>query len=98
RLHRLAAIRVGYADDNGLRHFRVLVERLLDEARIDLIARGDDDILDAVDDEEIAVRIEIADIAGVEASARHRVRGLVRLVPIARHDLRPACANLPAFA
>src|SRR6185437_4049449 len=76
RLHGLAAIRVGYADDNGLRHFRVLVERLLDEARIDLIARGDDDILDAVDDEEIAVRIEITDIAGVEASARHRVRGL----------------------
>src|SRR5207244_10066183 len=50
----LAPRLVGDADDGGLEHRRVRVQHLLDLARIDVLAAGDDQVLLAVDDVDVA--------------------------------------------
>ena len=69
-LRRLAAIGVGDADDRHLLHGGVLVDRLLDAARIDVEARAKNEVLDAVDDEGEAVAVHVGDVAGAEEFAR----------------------------
>src|SRR6185312_16445970 len=98
RLGRLAAVRVGNADDGDLGHGRMLVERILDPPRIDLETRGVDHVLDAIDDEDVALRVHVADIAGAEEAAHEAVLGVLRLVPVASHHLRSGDADLPGFA
>jgi hypothetical protein len=44
----------------------VLVEDLLDLARVDVVAAADDHLLLAVDDEEVAVVVDLAHVAGAE--------------------------------
>ena len=66
-LDRLAAIRVGDADDGRLAHGRMLIEHLLDLARPDLEARRDDHVLRAVDEIEPALLVHEADVAGLQA-------------------------------
>ena len=66
-LDRLAAIRVGDADDGGLAHGRMLVQHFLDLARPDLEARRDDHVLRAVDEIEPALLVHEADVAGLQA-------------------------------
>ena len=56
----------GIADHGGLAHRGVLVEDLLDLARVDVVAAADDELLLAVDDEEVAVLVDAADVAGAE--------------------------------
>src|SRR5260370_33128252 len=94
----LAAIEHGHADDDALGDRRMLVDRLLDIAREDLVAAGDDDVLDAVDEKEITVGIEIADIAGMQPAIDENLRRLLVLAPVAGHDLRTANADLAALA
>src|SRR5947209_6552596 len=70
RSHRLAFDRVrdaGHADFGDCRMRR---ERFLDLARPYLVAARLDQVLLAIDDEEITVRVEIAEIARVQPSAR----------------------------
>ena len=47
----------------------VLVEHPLDLGARDVLAAGDDHVLEPVDDEEVAVVVEHADVAGVEPAA-----------------------------
>ena len=68
-LRRLAAILVRDADHGHLLDGRMLVDRLLDAARIDVVARADDQVLDAVDDEDEAVLVHDADVAGAQVVA-----------------------------
>ncbi len=60
------------------------------------LPRGvDDQLLLAVDDLEVAVVVELADVAGVEqALGVDRLTRLVGLVAVARHDDRPADQHL----
>ena len=44
----------------------MLIERGFDFGAADILAAADDDVLLAVDDEQIAVLVEIAEIAGAE--------------------------------
>jgi len=53
----------------------VLVDRRLDFLAADILAAADDDVLLAVDDEQIAVVVEIADIAGQEIAIGAERRG-----------------------
>src|SRR3546814_13572147 len=55
-------------------------------------------LLQAVDQVGIAVFVHGADVAGMEPAVAQRRRGLRRLLPIARHDLRPAQADLALLA
>ena len=54
-VHPLAPVLVGHADDRAGRHGGVLGERVLDLGRVHVLAAGDDHVLDAVDDEDVAV-------------------------------------------
>ena len=63
------------------------LERGLDVGRRHVLAGGvDDDLLLAVDDLQVAVLVELADVAGAqEAVLGHRLGGLLRLVAVAEH-------------
>ena len=64
---------VGPADDGGLEHAVVAVERGLDLLRVDVLAAADDHVLDAVDDPQVAVLVEDADVAGVQPAVDDRL-------------------------
>src|SRR2546426_6930972 len=66
RLHRLAAIAVGRADDTGLLNAGVRIEHGLDFRRPYLVARRIDHALQPVGDEEVALVVVIAEVAGAE--------------------------------
>jgi hypothetical protein len=62
----LADLRVRPADDGAAVTLGVREQDVLDVARVDVEAVADDEVLDAVDDVEVAVLVEVADVAGVE--------------------------------
>ncbi len=64
QLGRLTSVGVRDRDCDRLLYRRVLVGRILDDPGIYIISATEDDVLDAVDEEEIAILIKIADIAG----------------------------------
>ena len=97
-LRRLAAIVVGDADHDHFLHRRMGVDRLLDHLRIDVEAAGDDHVLLAVDQIEIAVLVHVADIAGQKAVADKGFRGFLGPAPISLGDVRTANADLADLA
>src|SRR6185312_3078301 len=83
----------GYFLDGGM-----LIDRFFNAARIDVVARADDQVLDAVDDREEAAFIHDRDIAGAQEVANELLLGLCRFFPIALHDLRTFGAKFAALA
>ena len=72
---------------------------VLDLVGEDLEARDDDHVLLAIDDLDVAARIHLADVARLEEAVRRHDQGrLVRPLPVALHDLRPADGDLAGFA
>src|SRR6516165_966676 len=70
----------------------------LDFIWLDVEAGDDDHVLLAVDDLQVAARIEHADIAGAEiAVLRESLRIGVRLLPVTLHHLRAPGADLAGF-
>ena len=65
----------------------MLVEHLLDLARVHVVAAADDHVLLAVDDEEEAVLVDLAEVAGVEPAVADRLLGGVRAAEVALHDV-----------
>ena len=53
---------------------RSRLERRLDLLGVDVLAAADDHVLDAVDDPQVAVRVEDADVAGVQPPVDDRLR------------------------
>src|SRR6266700_3767021 len=94
----LAAVSVGNPDHDHLVHGGVGIDRLLDHLRIDVEAAGDDHVLLAVDQKEIAVTVHIADVAGQEAVADEGLGGLLRSIPIAFGDVRSPDADFADLA
>ena len=72
RHRHLAPALVGAADHRGLDHRVVLVEHPLHLGAGDVLAAGHDHVLEPVDDVEVAVVVEHADVAGVEPAAGER--------------------------
>ena len=68
------------------RTLRMGEQHFLDLARIDVGAAGDDQVLGAVLEVEIALLVEDADVAGMQPAAAQRGRARLRVLPIARHD------------
>src|SRR3954447_10046380 len=68
----LAQLGMRHPDHGRLAHRGVLVEDLLDLARIDVVATADDHVLLAVDDEEVAVLVDLCHVAGVEPAVLDR--------------------------
>ena len=65
-----AAVGVRHADHAHLLDRGMLVDRLLDDARIDVVAAAQQHVLGAVDDEDVAVLVHVADVAGAEEAVR----------------------------
>src|SRR5690606_36382375 len=62
----------------------------LDLLRIDVEAAGDDEVLGAADDMNVAALIDRRDVAGDEEAVLAEFRGcLLRLAPVAAEDVRP---------
>ncbi len=63
----------------------MLQQRVLHIPRKDVEAAADDQVLLAVDYIQIAVRVEVADVPGVQSAAPHRAGGFRGGLPIASH-------------
>ena len=99
RLDRFAPFVVGDADHGGFGDVRMIADRALDFGGIDVLAAGDDHVLDAVVDVEIAVLVHVAGIAGAQpAVAAERFGGRLRQVPVAGHVGAGAGRDLADFA
>ncbi len=84
----LAAVFVGDAEHRDVGDRRVRVEHVFDFLGRDVLALADDDVLDPAGDEDRAVLVEAAEVAGVqEAVGGERVR-VERAVDVAPHHLR----------
>ena len=68
----VAEPRVGDPDHRRLEHVGMLVQHLLDLARIDVVAVADDHVLEPVDDEQIPVVVDVAEVAGREPAVGMR--------------------------
>ena len=76
------------AQDHGLFEERVLEQFGLDRLGGDVLAvEGDDDVLEPVGDEQVAILIQTSDIAGAQPPVVERGLGGLRLVPVALHDV-----------
>ena len=76
---------------------------MLEQGFLDLAARDHDaarldDVLHAIDDEQIALVVEIADVAGMEPAAGEGLLRLLRLVPVFVQELRRAMDDLAVHA
>src|SRR5712691_6985484 len=87
RFHLLAKPLVGDTDDGRLGHGGMCVDDLLDLTRVDVEAASDDHLLLAIDDEEEAVLVDIAQVAGVEPAAFEGFDVGLGLVPVTLHDI-----------
>ena len=66
---------MGDADDGAFNHARHGVDLGLDLFRIDVEAAGDDEILAAPDDVDVAALVDLAEIAGDEEPVRAEFGG-----------------------
>ena len=81
RRDELAPLLVGDADHRDLAHRVVRHQGVLDLDRGDVLAAGDDDVLLAVGDRDVAV-LERAAVAGVEPVAPLRLLGGLGVLPV----------------
>src|ERR1700733_1777955 len=79
----LAPFLVGKADDGDLEHSRVQRKTAFDFDRGDVFATGDDHVVDAAGDEEIAFAVNETRVAGKVPSLAQRLRIRVRPQPVA---------------
>ena len=77
-------IRLG--DDGGSQHGRVLVKRAFDLDGGNILTTGNDDVLGAVLELDIAVRVEHAQVAGMEPAAGEGFVRCRRVLQVALHD------------
>ena len=81
-------------DDGDVGDGGVLVEHRLHLHAVDVLAAADHDVLQPVDDVQEPLGVDVADVAGVEPSVAERRLRRDLVVPVARHDLRRAHADL----
>ena len=74
------------------------VEGLLDLGAVHVLAAGDDHVLGAVEQEQVAVVVEAADVARPVPPVAQGGRGLLGLVPVAGHDVRALHRDLAGLA
>src|SRR4051794_27425863 len=96
--HLLAELGVRHPDHRRLGDRGMLVEDLLDLARIDVVAGADDHVLLAVDDEEVPVLVDLRQVAAVEPAVADRLARGIGPVPIALHHVVPADDDLADLA
>ena len=66
----------------------MLVERSFDLGGVHVLAAANDDVLEPVDDVEVAIVVEAAEVAGVEPAVGERLGGLPFTAEVAANDRR----------
>src|SRR5512143_2670689 len=89
---------VGKADDHGLLDLRMPVQHFLDLARVDVLARRLDHVLDPAGDIKVTFLVHPRDVARMEPSVPQGQGRFLRFVPISFHDLRPPDDKLSRLA
>ncbi|MHC2398896.1 hypothetical protein ACVMGC_003440 [Bradyrhizobium barranii subsp. barranii] len=82
----------------GLQHRRMAQQDLFDLQGRDLLPAAVDDVLDAADDEEIAVGVEIAEVAGPKPAVAEGGPCRRLVIIIAAAHVRPAQHDLAMLA
>lgn len=77
---------VSTSDHTTGRHGRVLVERILHFDRRDVLAAGDDDVLGAILELDVAVGVHDTEIAGMKPAAGERLIRRFAVLQVALHD------------
>ena len=96
RCNFLSELVVWHPDDRRVENIRVGVQRLLDLARVHVVAAADHELLLPVDEEEVSVSVEAAEIPGRQPAVRGDRGGRrPRFVPVSGDDRRSAELNLP---
>ena len=86
---------IGCSDDGSLSHAWVVEEGGFHLGGVDVLASGDEHVLEPVDDEEETVGVEVPDVTGVEpAAGRERRIGGGLVVPVAAGDIGSADDDL----
>ena len=78
----------GEADDRDLRHGRMQRQAAFDLDRRDILAAGDDHVVDPAGDEQVAVGIDIAGVAGEVPALAQRLRVGIRAAASSPRRLR----------
>src|SRR5438477_5284950 len=76
------------------------VNHSLDFAGVNVFSAGNDHVLQTIENVEVSICVLIADIAGAKEAVPECTLRLLRVVPIATHDIRAArdqLARLPGF-
>src|SRR5207253_7475816 len=98
RLHDLSAVRVRLADDGALGDGFVLEQRALDLERPDPVGRGEDDVVGAAGEPEVAVVVTRRAVAGdVPVAAEDGIRLPGRAVVAGEEARRPAAQRAVAL-
>ena len=88
-----------HTDHRGFADGGMLVEDVLDLARIHVVSATDDHVLLAIDDEEVTVLVDPGQVAGAEpAVIVDRVCGGLRVVPVTLHHVVAADHDLSHFS
>ena len=96
RRHLLAPARVRRADDRDVGDVGVRAQHRLDLGRRHVLAAGDDEVLHAPGDEEVAVGVAAAEVAGVEPAVADRRRGRGGVAVVARITVGPPTTISPS--
>jgi hypothetical protein len=85
--------------DRGFGDIGVIADRALELGRIDVLAAGDDHVLDAVVHIEVAVLVHVAGIARAQPAIRPKcLRGCLRQIPVTGYVGAEAGGDLADFA
>ena len=98
RLHLLAVRLVRHADDRDLGDGLVGHQHFFQLARVDIESAADDHVLQPVDDVEVALLVQAADVARVEPPVADRFSRRFGPLVVALHDVVAADDDLAALA
>src|ERR1019366_3259833 len=85
---------VGRGDDGRLRNGGMCAEHLLDFYSRDVLSAGDDNVLKAIAQLQIPVRVHHREVTGVEPATGEGFSGRLRVTVVPEHDVVPAHDDL----
>ncbi len=93
-MHLLAPVLMRDADHGALRHRGMAGDGVLDLDRVDVLAAGNDHVLDPVNHIDEAVVVHVAAVTGVHPAVDHGAGGFVRPLPVTHHHIVAAHDDL----
>src|SRR6266481_3447270 len=93
--HEFTPLGIRYSEDRHFANRGMFVDDRFDLGGVNIFATCDDHVFQAVKDVEIAVGIPIADVSRTKHSVSKCESGVLRIVPVAPHDIGAPCDQFP---